>query len=624
MATRPFPNRAAWVALAALSAALAFPFLDARGLYETTEGRYALAGAEMLETGNWWVPQLDHIPHWTKPPLTYWAIGGSMAVFGSNERGARFPNAVALVLLIFGVAALGAALWDRPTGYLAALVYAGSLLPAIAANQVSTDVLLALWELLAVLFYWNAVRFPRAQRKWVVLMWVMFGLGFLTKGPPALLSLLPILVVQVWQKRRGVPMPRLLSPVGLVLFAVISFTWFLSVTTSHTGLMSYFLLQEVWGRVFSSEFHRNTPWYSPATIYLPPLILGLGAWLVFWPRLIARYRGWFRWAELPKRPEVFFLLLWVVLPLIVLSISKSRLPLYVVPFFPALALVTARGLLREFGLARALRLAMPIAAATAALLIAAKGTSGLIEGRSDMRALAAQVQPLLGPDTRIYAVDAGVLFGLQFYLQRHIERVSSTLPLPEKFTTTLDAAAAEIRGLPPYTRALIITRPIAPEGMKAICVSAGPECTQTPLRSGYMLWLIGPTPLQADGREYRQKEEDSLRPHPRPSPSHGEGSGGERPLPASPGQRASQGKPPAPYFAKATQVKPSPVWEQDSATTPLRGGCYNRGGPEWRPSLLRPDNGLRRASPLSSACTRRGDEQRVLEAVPEWRNGRRA
>jgi len=498
MASRPFPNRAAWLFLLVLTVAVGFAFQGSRGLYETTEGRYAEAGREMLETGNWWVPQLDHIPHWTKPPLTYWAIAGGIALLGPNEWGARLFGAVCFLALVFGVAALGRVLWDKATGYLAALIYCTAIFPIAAANQVATDAVLALWELLAVLCYWNAVRAPRAQRKWIVLMWVLFGLGFLTKGPPALLSLLPILAVQAWQKRRSVPMPRLLSPVGLVLFAVISFSWFLSVSGSHTGLMSYFLLQEVWGRVFSSEFHRNTPWYSPAVIYLPPLILGLGAWLGFWPRLIARYRGWFRWAglraEMARRPEVFFLALWVALPLIILSISKSRLPLYVLPMFPALVLVTARGMVRTLSARSLTRTVGLVASVSAIVLIAAKGVSAQIPARSDMRALAAQVRPLLGPGTKIYAVDSGVLFGLQFYLRRHIERVSSTQPLPEKFTTMLDAALAEIRAAPPGTRAVIITAPSAPAEVEALCGTETLPCFRLRVRDWYVFWVFSHEP----------------------------------------------------------------------------------------------------------------------------------
>ncbi|MCK4510708.1 glycosyltransferase, partial [bacterium] len=73
------------VLLIVLAALLAFAFQGSRGLYETTEGRYAESAREMLETGDWLVPRLDYEPHWTKPPLTYWALAGGMALLGENE-----------------------------------------------------------------------------------------------------------------------------------------------------------------------------------------------------------------------------------------------------------------------------------------------------------------------------------------------------------------------------------------------------------------------------------------------------------------------------------------------------------------------------------------------------------
>ena len=107
-------SRSAWW-IAALAVLLAFAGLGSRGIWDPDEGRYSNVALQMLDSGDWINPQRSHdTGHWTKPPLTYWAIGGSVALFGQNFVG--------------GAPALGAVV--------SALCLAGlALCPAIAAGQ---------------------------------------------------------------------------------------------------------------------------------------------------------------------------------------------------------------------------------------------------------------------------------------------------------------------------------------------------------------------------------------------------------------------------------------------------------------------------------------------------------
>ncbi|KPK99456.1 MAG: hypothetical protein AMK75_06425, partial [Planctomycetes bacterium SM23_65] len=89
------------ILLVVLAVVLAFGFLGTRGLYETTEGRYAEAAREMIETGDWLVPRLDYEPHWAKPPLTYWALAGGMMLLGENEWGVRLAPALAYLVTVW-------------------------------------------------------------------------------------------------------------------------------------------------------------------------------------------------------------------------------------------------------------------------------------------------------------------------------------------------------------------------------------------------------------------------------------------------------------------------------------------------------------------------------------------
>lgn len=324
-----------------------FAFQGARGLWEPDEGRYTAVAMEMLRDGNWLQPSLHpEQPHWTKPPLTYWAIAASIAGLGRNEFAARFPSTLAFFLTTLLVYLLGRLfLAKRP--WLAPLVYASFLLPAVASNIITTDGLLTLWETAALCAFayatWGEKR--SAASTWLVLMWAAFGIAFFTKGPPGLLPLAAIVAYRYWP---GSGAPRLRWRTGLLVMLAVALPWFLLVVAKHPALIDYFLVHEVYGRVVTGEHSRNSQWYKAFVIYLPVLLLGTLPW-TFWPvRAVSRAVRALRWP--PKAPQdrsqgqELFLLLWVLLPLVVFMVSSSRLPLYLLPLFVPLALLAARGL----------------------------------------------------------------------------------------------------------------------------------------------------------------------------------------------------------------------------------------------------------------------------------------
>ncbi|MBN2564853.1 MAG: glycosyltransferase family 39 protein, partial [Candidatus Eisenbacteria bacterium] len=262
------------ILLIALAILLAFAFQGSRGLYETTEGRYAESAREMLETGNWLVPQLDYEPHWSKPPLTYWVLAGGMLLLGENEWGVRAAPAVAYLIIVWAVYGLGAAMWGRRTAFAAALIYATSPFAVVAANSVSTDPILAMWEALSALAYWTAlVRWRsdrRASSRWIVLFWLFAGLGFLTKGPPALLTMLVVFIFHGWRIVARREAPVLASRLGIPVFVAVSSWWFVAVGLAHPGLLEMWVSEEVVGRVVDPTFNRNPGWYGPLVVLVLP------------------------------------------------------------------------------------------------------------------------------------------------------------------------------------------------------------------------------------------------------------------------------------------------------------------------------------------------------------------
>ncbi len=484
-------QRRTFLWLLCIAVVVGFAFQGSRGLFETTEGRYAECAREMLATGDWWTPRLDDLPHWTKPPLTYWTIAGGMLLFGHNEWGARAANGLIFVVLTLVVAHLGGALWDRQTGLVAGLVYATSLFPVAAANSLSTDLLLSLWEVLAALCYWKAFTHAgRAARcRWILAMWLALGAGFLTKGPPSLLTLLSVIIFHVWMRARGVHVPKLFHPLGVLLFGVVGLSWFVAMALTHAGLTSYFLGQEVVARITSPRFHRNPEWYQPIFIYLLPAILGAGPWLVFWPRIWRRWRGGLI-ARLQENRRALFLFLWLTVPMVVLSLSRSRLPLYGLPFFAVIALLLARALVATLDRDTLWRTVMRIAWVAAAVLVITKGVAARIPIDQDTRRLYRACHALAPGERRVLLLDCSEMHGLQFYLDGRLERVSS-LPTPAPPARELDAVVREIAESAAGARFILISKAgrVLPEelrrGSRLHTEPRGQSC-------GFDLWEVGP------------------------------------------------------------------------------------------------------------------------------------
>jgi len=409
-----------------MSLLVSFSFQGSRGLYETSEGRYAECAREMIENGNYIEPALGYRPHWTKPPFTYWTIAGGIRLLGRNEWGVRLYNAIAFILATLMVAYLGSTLWDRTTGIIAGLIYLSSPFPMFACNMVTTDCLLALWEVSSVLCYFKAYRAasPRRREQWVSTMWLFFGLGFLTKGPPALLPLIPILI---WHFQKKPPI-RLLNRLGMFLFILIGFSWYLVVCFLHPELVSYFLGHEVVDRI-AYVSNRNPEWYKPFIIYLPILTFGAGPWLYMGLKILRRkhlLHPMALWSYARRGDTSSFLLLWLFLPLIIFFLVKSRLPLYVLPYYAPVALAIARGIYRKERDSKMPGRVAVIALISGIVLLGVKGIASFCPHKNNMKTLYQMCQKAGGDSAKVVVFNQPKLFGLQYYLDGHLERVSFT------------------------------------------------------------------------------------------------------------------------------------------------------------------------------------------------------
>jgi 4-amino-4-deoxy-L-arabinose transferase-like glycosyltransferase len=339
-ASPDLPARPAGVLLALLLALLVFR-LGAVPLVGPDEPRYARVAVEMHRAGAWVRPTLGGQPWLEKPPLYYWLAGASFGVFGETEAAARVPSVLASLVLVGATALFGARLYGQAAGLHAGFVAGLSLLPFAYGRAASMDMLLA--TTVTVTIGLCGLRLLGSPgRHAIVGAAACAGLATLAKGPLGLL--LPLVVVggylavtREWRFLR-----ELLAPKAVAAFALVAAPWYVAIAADQgRRFFEVFILNHNLER-FTSTIHNHPgpPWY-----YLPILLAGLFPWsgLVL-PALV-------RTSPRTSRTDLF-LLLWLALPLLFFSLAGSKLPGYILPCVPPLAILTGRAadrLVRECG-----------------------------------------------------------------------------------------------------------------------------------------------------------------------------------------------------------------------------------------------------------------------------------
>lgn len=328
--SQALPPRATALLLALVLALLALR-LGGVPLLGPDEPRYARVAVEMQRAAEWVTPTLAGQPWLEKPPLYYWLAGAAFAVLGENETAARLPSLLALLLLTGATALFGARLYGSAAGLHAGFVAGTSLLPFAYGRAASMDMLLAATVTLAIGL--SGLRLLGiAGRGACVAAAAAAGLATLAKGPLGLL--LPGLVVggfllltRDWRRLREV-----LAPGALAAAALLAAPWYLAILYDQgRHFLDVFILNHNLQR-FSSTIHNHP---GPFWYYLPVLLAGSFPWsgLVL-PGLLQS-------APRESRSDRF-VLAWLVLPLAFFSLAASKLPGYILPCVPPLAILCGR------------------------------------------------------------------------------------------------------------------------------------------------------------------------------------------------------------------------------------------------------------------------------------------
>ena len=371
-------SRPAWIALFALFVVAWFANIDGRKLQHPDEGRYAEIGREMAATGDWVTPRLNGLKYFEKPALQYWLTAASIDVLGAREGAARLVPALAGWLALFAVGYAGWRIASPTTGGYAFLVLAGTFWWFGNAHFVTLDGLLSSWLALALAAFLVAQRDGATRRErlaWMHVAWAAIAAATLTKGLIALVIPGGALVLYSLVTRDFALWKRLHIVTGLLLAFVVAAPWFVVVSQQNPEFARFFFIHEHVERFLTTEHRRPGAWWY----FVPVFGVGLLPWLGVWAwtarstwRDAAPAANGFSWQR--------FCCVWAAFVFVFFSLSGSKLPSYILPMFPALALPIAWQLER-LPMRTLFRVSLPLVLVTVVLWIAVMAGFGTLAVR---------------------------------------------------------------------------------------------------------------------------------------------------------------------------------------------------------------------------------------------------
>ena len=407
-----------WLLLAIFTIAW-FCNLGYRHLAKSDEGRYAEIPREMVASGDWLTPRLNGFKYFEKPPLQYWTTAAAFSVFGQTEWAARLWSGLTGffgVLLVFW---FGNRLLGPPVGLYGAAVVASSAIYVSIGHMLTLDMGLTLFMSASVFSIALAQRDQASEaerRRWMLLAWTAAALAVLSKGLIGIVLPAGAVALYVLVERDWKVLARLHTVSGALLFAAIAAPWFVAVSIVNPEFFRFFFIHEHFER-FLTHVHRRD---EPAWYFIPVLLAGVLPWILsLFPAL---WRAWRRSPDVTFQPKRF-LLLWCVLVFVFFSASGSKLSSYILPIFPALALLIGSALAfsgPRFALAQA---------AVAGLLAVALATAASQGSRFATGRLPAELLAAYAPWLLVAAVALLAAAGVSAWLSLRARPQAAVLAL---------------------------------------------------------------------------------------------------------------------------------------------------------------------------------------------------
>ncbi|TPG93938.1 glycosyltransferase family 39 protein [Pseudomonas caspiana] len=300
------------------------PFLS------VNEARRAVTTREMHEAGQWLLPYMNGELYLSKPPLFYWLALVSTSLLGSlSEWSVRLPSALFATLCCLTLYRQACTFAGRQVALLAVVFLAANAGFSLFARRAEIEMSLTGLCLLALFCAWRFL-FAQGGRSWVWLSYGLLGCALLTKGPVCLLWVTAPILVYALISRDRLARAFLCDSWGWMLAVLVGISWYLAVSMQEGwGVWSVILNEDIVKKINGQGAEA---WYA----YL--LYLG-GDFFPFWLILLVRPRQ--LWHAIRLSPQLTLLLCCILVPLLLFSLFTEKHAKYLLPIYPAIALLLA-------------------------------------------------------------------------------------------------------------------------------------------------------------------------------------------------------------------------------------------------------------------------------------------
>jgi len=341
-------------------------------LWDRDEPRNAGCAAEMLAANDWVTPVFNGELRTHKPILLYWFVMASYTVFGVTEFAARFPNALLGIGTALATYWMGRRLFSRSVGVWAAIALSTTIMFSVASRAVTPDAPLIFFSTLALAIYVHGTTADKGESKstafarlfpsWPVasLMYAVMGIGILAKGPiglvlPTAVIGMYLLIARLPERPRpntwGQRVVSILSPfaplhflktcwfmrpvTAIVCSLVIALPWYVLVHIQTNGewTRGFFLTHNLSRATAAMEGHVGGPWFYPVAI-----LVGFFPWTIFWLPVAMDSVKQLR-SRAAHADGYLFAISWVGVYVGLFTLAQTKLPSYITPCYPALALL---------------------------------------------------------------------------------------------------------------------------------------------------------------------------------------------------------------------------------------------------------------------------------------------
>jgi len=337
--SRLLASRWAYALLALFALALFLPGIASIPPTDRDEARFAQASRQMVESGDYVNIRYQDEARNKKPVGIYWLQAAAAKLFGKDSIWPyRLPSLLGALAAVVALAGLARPSFGRGAGLLAGLLFGAALLPMVEAHIAKTDAMLLLTVVVAQLalarLYLPSRLGVRADWRWAALFWAAQGVGILIKGPVTpLISALTIIALGI-ADRKWAHLGALRPLPGVAFAALIAAPWFIAISLGDSNFLQEAVGQDLLPKLIGGqEAHGAPPGYYLLTVTL-----------TFWP---ASLIGWLAavWAWRERRhPTTRFLLAWLIPAWVLFELIPTKLPHYILPLLPAVALMSALAL----------------------------------------------------------------------------------------------------------------------------------------------------------------------------------------------------------------------------------------------------------------------------------------